>query len=127
MAGVRPALRRSLWAAAADIPVTLGTVVYRPASSHQPSPAATTTAAAAHARRRGGGDVAEPAAEQQPLQPWFGLRRVPGRLPGAGVGGIAGGDDERPVGGRPVRLRRGLRRRRRPGAVARPPKRLPGR
>src|SRR5262249_61691847 len=50
MAGVGPAWRRSLWAAAADIPVTLGTVVYRPASSHQPSPAAITTAATARAR-----------------------------------------------------------------------------
>src|SRR6516225_4755261 len=50
MAGVRPALRRSVWAAAADIPLTLGTVVYRPASSHQPTTAATATAATATAR-----------------------------------------------------------------------------
>ena len=48
--GASPALRRSVWAAAADIPATLGTVVYRPASSHQPRITATAIAATARAR-----------------------------------------------------------------------------
>src|SRR5262249_16872821 len=48
--GVRPALRRSAWAVAAETPVTFGTIVYRPSNSHQPSRPKTTSTARAAAR-----------------------------------------------------------------------------
>src|SRR6185312_12004046 len=43
--GVRPTSRRSAWAVAAETPMTLGTIVYRPSNIHQPSKPNTSTTA----------------------------------------------------------------------------------
>ena len=71
VAGVNPAPRSSAWAAATEMPVTLGTFVYRPVDQ----PPAEQREHQHHGER--GGEVGEPAAEQQPLQPGLG-RAVPG-------------------------------------------------
>ena len=48
--GVSPTSRRSAWAVAAETPVTLGTIVYRPWNIHQPSRPNTSTTARPAAR-----------------------------------------------------------------------------